>query len=433
MEYKIEYMKTGDLVPYENNPRQNENAVEAVAESLKRFGFINPVVIDKNNIIAAGHTRIKAAELLGIEQVPCIRAEDLSEEQIKAFRLADNKTAELAAWDKLKLSQELTDIANLDMTAFGFEEADWGTAIDDVKEDDAPELSQEEPTTKEGDLFKLGDHLLLCGDSTNPEDIAMLLDGQAADMVITDPPYNVDYEEKEAGLLKYRPNARAKSGVNVQIKNDSMTDAEFLEFTKKFCKTISEALKPGGAFYVFIAQGKDGIPIESAINKTKHLKFIVKLVWVKNHFSLSRSDYQLKHEPCIYGTKDGAPHYFINDRTQTSTFEIPDEENLQKMTKAELVKLVKSYGELPGTAIFCDKPLRSGLHPTMKPVKLYARFIKNSSKTGETVLDIFGGSGTAVIACEQLHRRARVIELDPHYCDVIIKRWEEYTGKKRSC
>lgn len=406
-----------DLIPYINNPRNNEAAVDDVASSIKNFGFNQPIAIDSKNEIIAGHTRYKAAKKLGLTEVPCIIIDDLKDEEVRAYRLADNKVSEKATWNKELLAEELATLGDLDMSLFGFDDADFK---DDFTEDDFDldeELEKiEEPTSKIGDVFQLGDHLLLCGDSTKLEDIKKIAQPGSIDLVVTDPPYGVDYGGKKT--------------LREKIKNDKFDkDADFLKFLEDAFKTMKELLKPGGAFYIWHADSKKFIFLNALRNA--ELEERQNLMWIKNTITLTRSDYQWKHEPCLYGWKEGAAHYFISDFTNSTAFD--DVPSLTQMSKEELKEYAKKLLGIieEGTTILReDKPLSNTLHPTMKPVPLIAKQIKNSSRKGETVLDLFGGSGTTLIAAEQTGRKARLVELDPKYVDVIIARWEKFTGRK---
>ena len=405
------------LKDYENNPRNNEKAVEAVAESIKEFGFKVPIVIDRNNIIVAGHTRKKASELLGLEKVPCIVADDLTPEKIKAYRLADNKTAELAEWDFEKLEKEMAELTafDFDMTAFGFDESLFD--IEQQAEDDGFDEQQaleeiEEPTTKRGDIWQLGTHRLICGDSTSTSTVKRLMNGNKADLLLTDPPYNINVSNSQG----------------MTIQNDNMSNTQFYEFLKASFTSADKNLKEGGAFYIWHAESE-------SLNFRRASEFVgwqirQCLIWVKNGFTMGRQDYQWKHEPCLYGWKDGASHYFINDRTQSTVIE--DKIDINKLKKEEMKDLIKELlqDQTATTVLYEDKPLKNTEHPTMKPIKLMSKLITNSSKKKEKVLDIFGGSGSTLIACEQLDRQCFMVELDEKYCDVIIKRWETLTGQK---
>lgn len=401
------------LKDYENNPRINDNAVEAVQESIASFGFKVPIVIDSNYVIVAGHTRKKAAEALEMDTVPCIIADDLTPEQIKAYRLADNKTAELAEWDMEKLEQELRELAafDIDMSAFSFDSA----LFEPTAEDDGFDLEEaveeiEEPICKLGDVWQLGEHRLICGDSTDKSTIDKLMNGDVADLLITDPPYNINIANSQG----------------MTIQNDNMQDAEFYKFLKDAFAVADTELKEGAAFYIWHADS-ESLNFRKA---SKEVGWQIRqcLIWVKNGFTFGRQDYQWKHEPCLYGWKEGAAHYFIDDRTQSTVIE--DKLDIDKLKKQELRDLINELlkERAPTTVIHEDKPLKNTDHPTMKPIKLISRLITNSSKQGELVLDIFGGSGSTLIACEQLKRKCYTAELDPKYCDVIIKRWESLTG-----
>lgn len=406
------FLNISELKPYENNPRFNENAVDAVAASIREFGFKVPIVVDKDNVIIAGHTRLKAAQKLGMTEVPVIIADDLTEEQVKAFRIADNKVAELAEWDFEKLEMELKEL-NIDMNQFGFE-IEPETSEDNFDVDNAVEESTKNPVCQMGEVWQLGEHRLMVGDSTSKEDVSKLMNGEQADCVITDPPYNV----------------AVKNSQGMTIQNDDMSNEDFGNFLAKAFACLNESLKEGGAFYVWYA-GKEHINFEQSLNRTG-LQVREQLIWVKSQFILGRQDYHWRHEPCLYGWKDGAAHYFVDDRTQDTVIE--DMPNINKMGKEELKQYVKELREhfdnVPTTIIREDKPSHNSDHPTMKPIKLIAKLMKNSSKAGEKVLDLFGGSGTTLVTAEQLGRRCFMMEYDPIYADVIIKRWETLTGKK---
>ncbi len=413
-----------EIKPYDRNPRKNDDAVDAVANSIREFGFKQPIVVDRDLVIIAGHTRWKAAAKLKLKEVPVIIAEDLSEEQANAYRIADNSTGELAEWDLDLLSNELENIS-YDMADFGLDFIQVGeTDPDDVEEVDVPDVP-EETTAERGQIYRLGDHFLMCGDSTDPEDVKRLMAGGEADMVVTDPPYNVDYAGKNEALSTLDKQNR----ITREIENDKMSSDAFDEFLKKAYQNLSNSLKAGGAFYIWYAQNNTR-NFYHAFEDTE-LEVHQALVWVKNNIVLSRSDYQWQHEPCIYGWKTGAGHYYVDDRSQHTVTEYPAENELKNKTPAELRQIIHDLLQaVPTDVLKEDKPQVSELHPTMKPVKLIARQIANSSRVGETVLDLFGGSGTTLMAAEQLGRKARLMEYDPHYVDVIIARWEEYTGKK---
>lgn len=402
-----------EISPYEKNPRRNDEAVRYVAASIKKFGFKQPIVIDKDGIIVAGHTRYKAAKKLNLKAVPCIVADDLTDEQIKAYRLADNKVAEKADWDYDLLGEELQDLGDFGMAEFGFEEEEQPEEELEAEEDGYDEEPPEEPRTKPGDIYRLGRHILMCGDSTSSKDVEKLMGGESADLVVTDPPYNV----------------AVKNSKGMTIENDDMDSGQFGEFLTACFANLERSLKPGGAFYVWYAS-KEHINFEKSLNNAG-LMVRQQLVWNKNAFILGRSDYHWKHELCLYGWKDGDKHYFIDDRTQSTVFEDKGID-IKKLKKEEMIKLLEEiFSDKHSTTIINeDKPTENDLHPTMKPIKLIARQIKNSSRQNEIVLDLFGGSGSTLITCEQLNRRCRTMEYDPRYADVIIDRWEQFTGEK---
>lgn len=404
---KIEYFGVDEIKPYEKNPRKNDGAVEAVANSIKEFGFKNPIIVNKDLIVIAGHTRLKASKKLGLKKVPCVVVRDLTEEQERALRIADNKTSELAEWDLELLQQEIEQIMTIDMTDFGFEEVAPEPA--EVVEDNYEPTLKEETRTQVGQVWKLGEHRLYVGDATETKSYDKLMGDEKADMVLTDPPYNVAYES-----------ADGKS-----IQNDKMENFQFEEFLTSAFKPMVEFLKEGRGFYVFHAS-RSQREFENALNEAG-LQVREQLIWNKNSFTLGRQDYQWKHEPILYGWKDGDRHYFTNDRTQATVYE-QEPEDLEKMKKDDLIALIKEFYKYT-TVIDENKPLKDAEHPTMKPIKLMARFIENSSKPGEIVLDNFGGSGSTLMACEQTGRKCRTMELDPQYADVILDRWEKFTGK----
>ena len=399
--------KLGDIIPYANNPRNNDEAVEAVAASIREFGFQQPIVTDKDGVIIVGHTRLKAAEMLGLETVPVVVA-DLTEDEANAYRLADNKTGEIATWDFELLDIELDGI-EMDMAQFGFVKAEKEEEIEIVVDDVDEDVEQR---SEEGDIWQLGEHRLICGDATSEEVIQELMGGDMADLLLTDPPYNVNVELKAGKII-----------------NDNMSDSQFRTFLRESFAAAFSVLREGAAFYIWSSE-KERINFQGAL---QDIGVDVKqcLIWNKNMFILGRQDYQWKHEPCLYGWVDGAGHYFIDDRKQSTVIEdIPPD--FSKMKKSEMRELLEEiYSEHISTTILNEnKPTFNDLHPTMKPLKLMARLIKNSSKPKWIVLDTFGGSGSTLIACEQLNRKCYMCELDPHYCDVIINRWEQLTGGK---
>ena len=419
---QIVYKKVNELIPYINNSRtHSEEQVNQIVASINEFGFTNPLLIDEKDNIIAGHGRLLASKKLGMEEVPCIVLKGLTEAQKKAYIIADNKMALNAGWDEELLKIELENLKELDfdleLTGFNVDELDdiLGNNEEEkeVEEDDFEVEVPEEPKAKLGDIYQLGNHRLMCGDSTSEEDVAKLMNGEIADLVVTDPPYNVAIENSQG----------------MTIKNDNMEKSQFLEFLTKAFNCLNISLKKGGAFYVWFAS-REHINFETALNKNG-LEVRQELIWNKNSLILGRQDYQWKHEPCLYGWKDGDSHYFIDDRKQTTVIE-DKKPDIKKMKKEEMQKLLEEiYSDKTSTTIINeDKPSVNDLHPTMKPIKLIARQVKNSSKVGEKVLDLFGGSGSTIITSEQLNRKCYTMEYDPKYVDVIIERWEKFTGKK---
>lgn len=381
-------MKVSEVHPYEKNPRFNEGAVDAVAASIKEFGFKNPLIVDKDNVIIAGHTRMLAAKKLGLEEVPVVVASDLTPEQVQAFRIADNKTGEIAEWNYDLLPLEIKELqeANFDLSLLGFdtEELDRllngnadDTVADGETEPDAVPDVPEEAASKCGEVYRLGDHLLMCGDSTNVADTAKLMDDDKADLYLVDPPYNV-----------------ALTGSNgLTIQNDNMSDGQFREFLSGAFQCASSFLEQGAAFYIFHSDS-ESVNFRLAANANE-LEVHETLYWVKNSFVLGRFDYHYQSESVLYGWKPGASHNWYSDRCQTNLLNF-------------------------------DKPKCNDVHPSMKPVEMLVYLVKNSSSRGQTVLDNFGGSGSTLIACEQTGRKCRMMELDEKYCDVIRRRWAEF-------
>ena len=413
--------KLGDITPYANNPRNNDDAVEAVAASIREFGFQQPIVTDKDGVVIVGHTRLKAAEMLGLETVPVVVA-DLDEDKANAYRLADNKSGEIATWDVEMLDLELDGIG-IDMSPFGFVTAEVEDEIEITIDDFTEEVP---PRAQGGSVWQLGEHRLICGDATDGSVIERLMNGHQADLVITDPPYNVNYGDKAEYLDKYlNKGHRNKS----HIKNDDMDSVSFYYFLFDSFSRAFDAAKAGAAVYIFHSEN-EGINFRTAFVDAGW-KLSQCLIWNKNTFVLGRNDYQWKHEPILYGWKEGASHYFIDDRKQSTVIE-DGVSDFSKMKKDEMRELLEEiYSDHISTTIINEsKPIMNDLHPTMKPLKLIARLIQNSSKKGWIVLDMFGGSGSTLIACEQLNRKCYMCELDPHYCDVIINRWEQLTGEK---
>jgi len=376
------------LIPYARNARTHSDAqVAQIAASIKEFGLTNPVLVDGENGIIAGHGRVLAARKLGMDTVPVIELSHLTDTQKRAYILADNQLALNAGWDTELLQIELTELDGLDfdLSLIGFD-ADFLDGLLEVlpeglvDPDECPDPPAD-PVTKPGDIWLLGKHRVMCGDSTSTDAVQELMVGQLADLLLTDPPYNVAYEGKTKDALK--------------IQNDSMSDDGFRQFLTDTFVSADSAMKPGAVFYVWHAD-LEGYNFRGAC---KDAGWTVRqcLIWSKNALVMGRQDYHWKHEPCLYGWKDGAGHLWAADRKQTTVLEF-------------------------------DRPQRNGEHPTMKPVALFEYQIFNNTKGQDIVLDLFGGSGTTLIACEKNGRVARLMELDPKYCDVIVTRWQTFTG-----
>ena len=367
------------LKPHPKNPRVHpDSAIEKLERSIKEFGWTNPILVSADGYILAGHARLKAAEKAGISEVPVIYL-PLEGAKAEAYLIADNRLQDETDWDYEKLKDLLQDLdtgeLDLEITGFDMEEIeDLITQFhvpEEIIEDEVPE-PPDEPITKPGDLWILGRHRLLCGDATKKEDVERLMDGKKADMIFTDPPYGVDYK-----------------GIN----NDGRDGLE--ELLRGAFGCILSTSKSGASCYVFHSDRCADI-FHRVYREFFH--FSSTIIWVKNSLTLSRTDYQSKHEPCLYGWTKGGTHAFYGDRRQTSVWE-------------------------------CDKQRVEG-HTTPKPIGIISKALYNSSKSGDIIQDLFGGSGSTLIACEQLNRTCYMMELDPIYCDVIIKRWENLTGQK---
>lgn len=382
-----------DLREAKYNPRKDlkpeDEEYQKILRSIKEFGYVEPIIINSDNTVIGGHQRLKILKDLKYDKIKCVVV-DLDKPREKALNLALNKI--IGEWDNSKLEELLAELKetdiDMDITGFSFDEVD--NILKDItgsKEDDfdvEETLNKiDEPVTKLGDIWTLGEHRLMCGDSTSSEDVSKLMEDKKVDMILTDPPYNVDYEGKTEDALK--------------IENDNMDDDQFYKFLEQAFKNMFDFAKEGTSIYVFHAD-TEGLNFRKAF-KNVGFKLAQCLVWVKNTFVMGRQDYQWKHEPILYGWKEGAGHYFVNDRKQSTVLEF-------------------------------DKPTRNAEHPTMKPIDLLVYLIKNSSKENQLILDLFGGSGSTLIAAEQTKRVCYTMELDPKYCDVIVKRWEQLTGKK---
>ncbi len=388
---KVEQWPIEKLVPYAKNSRtHSEDQIAQLAASIKEWGFTSAILVDEDGGIIAGHGRVMAARKLGLASLPVMVAAGWSEAQKRAYVIADNKLALNAGWDNELLALELAELDGLgfdvELTGFSDEEIKALMPVEVTEgltdPDDAPAV-QENPVTVPGDVWVMGKHRLLCGDSTSVDDLAKLTQGSLVDMWLTDPPYNVAYE----GGTKEK----------LTIKNDSMGDDQFRQFLRDAYTAADTVMKPGAVFYIWHADS-EGYNFRGA---AKDAGWTVRqcLIWKKSSMVLGRQDYQWKHEPCLYGWKDGAGHLWAADRKQTTILEF-------------------------------DKPARNGEHPTMKPVALFEYQLLNNTKGGDIVLDSFGGSGTTLIAAEKNGRTAMIMELDPRYCDVIVKRWQEFTGKQ---
>ncbi|HBC8565915.1 site-specific DNA-methyltransferase [Enterococcus faecalis] len=392
---KFEKMKLSELHPAEYNPRvelkSGMEEYEKLKQSILEFGFVDPPIFNKRTgNLVGGHQRVSVAKDLGIGEIE-VSIVDLPIEKEKALNIALNKIS--GQWDEDKLALLLNELDENELNISGFTDKEIQEVIDqyDMRLDLETEAIDdgfefelpEKPKAALGDIYQLGRHRLMCGDSTNKAHIELLMDGEKADLLITDPPYNVNYEGKTEAALK--------------IKNDNKTASEFYDFLRSAFSSAYDNLKEGASFYVWYASSE----VINFVNSLVDSQFMVKqeLIWLKNSFVLGRQDYHWQHEPCLYGWKKDGSHRWYGDRKQTTVLDF-------------------------------DKPIANKEHPTMKPIPLFDYQIKNSSKKGDKILDIFGGSGTTMIACEQNDRQAYLMELDPKYVDVIINRWEEFTGKE---
>ena len=387
----IKSVPVEQLIPYARNARtHSDEQIAQIAASIREFGWGAPILVDGQNNVISGHGRLLAARKLGLAEVPVVPMAHLTDTQRRALILADNQLAANAGWDTDLLKIELGDLAeqHFDLSLLGFD-AEFldGLLADDPQEgltdpDEAPE-TQETVVTVSGDIWLMGNHRLLCGDSTSIDAVQVLMDGQVADMLLTDPPYNVAYEGCTKDALR--------------IKNDNMDAASFRQFLADAFSAASTAMKPGAVFYIWHADS-EGYNFRGACSDAG-LEVRQCLIWEKNSLVMGRQDYHWQHEPCLYGWKDGAAHLWAADRKQT-------------------------------TILRFDRPHRNGEHPTMKPVALFEYQMLNNTKGQDIVLDLFGGSGTTMIAAEKNGRQSRLMEMDPKYCDVIIRRWQNFTGKK---
>ena len=411
--------KVEDLIPYEKNPRFNDDSVQFVANSIKEFGFKVPIIIDKNNVVVAGHTRLKAAKKLNLKEVPCIVADDLSDEQIKAFRLADNKVGEFSVWNEELLLSELDSLES----RFNMDDLGFGGFLDSVEEDgevvedDFDPIVPEEPFTQPGDIYVLGHHRLMCGDSTSRDNLVKLLNGRSVDLFYTDPPYNVNVSNSDG----------------MTIENDDLSNNAFRDLLMKAFANAAEFLREGGVFYIWHGDS-ERVNFQQCL-EANGLTVKQCLIWVKNGFNFGRQDYKWQHEPCLYGWREGEAHYFVPEYNHPTVIDDTEHLDLKKMKKDDLVRLCQSLldAHIPSDVIHVDKPLKNDLHPTMKPIVLCGDMIHNSSRKGELVLDLFGGSGSTMVACEQLGRDCYMMELSPYYCDVIVRRIIKLLGSSDGC
>jgi site-specific DNA-methyltransferase (adenine-specific) len=404
MAKRIELWPVDRLTPYERNARTHSSEqVAQIAASIVEFGFTNPILVDSHDGIIAGHGRLMAAQELGLKTVPVVVLDHLSERQRKAYILADNQLALNAGWDTDLLRAELQDLAEqeFDLSLIGFSDEELADLLPEIEElppedadaDAVPEPPAD-PVTKPGDVWLLGKHRVMCGDSTAITDVERLMAGGKADLLLTDPPYNVALGMDETPEEAKKRNRRTDG---LTIQNDKMSDDDFRQFLRDVYSAADAVMKPGAVFYIWHADSEGYNFRGAARDVSWHVRQC--LIWNKNSLVMGRQDYHWKHEPCLYGWKEGAAHYWGSDRTQTTVLDF-------------------------------NKPSRNGEHPTMKPVELFQYQLENSSKGKGVVLDLFGGSGTTAIACEKTGRHARLMELDPRYCDVIVKRWQQFTGKR---
>jgi DNA modification methylase len=400
---KLERWPVERLVPYERNARTHSaEQVAQIAASIQEFGFTNPILVASDDGIIAGHGRLEAAKQLGLMEVPVVVLDHLTDEQRRAYVLADNKLALNAGWDESVLAVELQalQLEEFDLSLLGWTEDELATLLPEVEElppeDADPDAVPEppaEPVTKPGDVWLLGKHRVMCGDSTDVLAVERLMDGGKADLLLTDPPYNVALGMDETPEEAKKRNRRTDG---LTIQNDKMSDDDFRQFLRDVYTSADFVMKPGAGFYIWFADVETYNFTGAVIDVGWKLSQM--LIWRKSSLVLGRKDYHFIHEPCLYGWKEGAAHYWGSDRSQTTVLEF-------------------------------DKPSRNGEHPTMKPVELFQYQLENSTKRSGVVLDLFGGSGTTAIAAEQTGRQARLMELSPNYCDVIVRRWQQFTGK----
>lgn len=423
--HEIMTVPISQLIPAPYNPRVDlkpgDDDYEKLRRSMNEFGCVEPIVWNKRSgYVVSGHQRLKVLQGSGATEIECV-AVDLDHDRERALNVAMNKIG--GAWDEDKLRELLDQMdAEFDKALTGFDAKEIQALLDAARTAEQDDFDVDaaleeivEPVTRRGDIWLLGEHRLMCGDSTSAADVERLMDGHVAQLVVTDPPYNVDYHGKAGS-----------------IANDHMESEVFRCFLESAFLLMHKHSAPGAAAYIFHAETE----ALNFILAYKSAGFLLKqrLIWVKNRFAMGRQDYQWRHEGILYGWKGGAAHYFADDRTQSTVLFEGDLPDPQHLKKAELVDLLNRYierdNQVAQSVLFCDKPLRNPEHPTMKPVPLVGQIVKNSSKPGWDVLDMFGGSGTTLMACEQLGRRALLMEIDERHCDCTIRRWETATGKK---
>ena len=435
---QIKKMKVEDLKPADYNPRKKlkpgDKEFEKLKKSIEEFGYVEPIILnERTNTVVGGHQRLEVMKHLGYTEVDCVIV-DLDEQKEKALNVALNKIS--GEWDTELLTdllKELDENGIVSLTGFDTNELDdlfagteYNVSEDDFKIEDAVEEVGNKPFTKQGDIWHIKKHKLLCGDSTKLEEVERLFENnEQASLIVTDPPYNIDYGNSEQDRAK----ARGKEIANRSILNDNMDDESFYKFLSSFYETAYAVTKGGGVIYVFHST-KESVNFIEAM-KNAGFKVSQTLVWVKDHFTLGRSDYQWQHEPILYGWKveDGKPHYFIHDRSLSTLFETT--KDITKMKKDELVELLnKILEDYPSDIIHDNKPLKNAEHPTMKPITLCGKLVRNSSRERDIVYDAFAGSGSTLMACEQLNRISYNTELSEVYCDVIVNRFIKAYGEE---
>lgn len=408
----LEVVLLSSLIPYKHNAKKHPKyQIQQIIESIKSFGNNDPIAIDENNVIIEGHGRYLALKELGYDEVPVIRLKHLSEDQKSAYILAHNKITLNTDFDMDLLKNELTTIMDIDMAQFGFSVNLIASPLMDKEEKSIETEEVETEPIEQGSLYQLGRHRLMCGDATNKDHLARLLDGTKVNLYVTDPPYNVAYTGKTSEALT--------------IQNDQMETSAFQAFLTAAFQAADSHLESGAAFYIWHSDS-ERLSFSQAISATGWLEKQC-LIWVKDHFVLGRQDYQWQHEPCLYGWKPGAKHYFVSDFSLSTVLE----PHLADKSKAELIDLIRSYQDAHPTSILrVKRPKVNQDHPTMKPLALIERLVRNSSRQGDVVLDSFAGSGSTLMVCEQLNRINYSMELDPKYIYRTIERFERETGIK---